>query len=108
VVSFTTRGKGALYPLDRRLGGAPEPVWTLWNGESLAPARNRTPAVQPVAVTIPTELSRHTYLYVDRRIILNWIFEKEDGRVRARFSWLKIGTRCGLLSTSGSMKDGRV
>jgi hypothetical protein len=96
VVSFTPRGKGPLYPLDKRLDGR--------RNSFLCQESN--PAVEPVAVTIPTELSRYTYKDVDRRIILKLVFEKGDGGVRAGFSWLKIGTSCGLMSTSGSMKDG--
>jgi hypothetical protein len=35
------------------------PVWTTWRGErSLAHARTRNPAVQPVSCSIPTELPR--------------------------------------------------
>jgi hypothetical protein len=38
VTSFAFRplysqGNGILYPLDRRLGGTPDPVWTLWRRE---------------------------------------------------------------------------
>jgi hypothetical protein len=36
--------------IGQETGRVPEPVWTLWSTEKfLAPARNRTPAVQPVA-----------------------------------------------------------
>jgi hypothetical protein len=43
------RRKGPRYPLDRRLGGPPEPVWTQGLEEkSSAPAGDRTPVVQPV------------------------------------------------------------
>jgi hypothetical protein len=45
------------YPLDRRLGEAPESVWTLWKGKTLlAQPGIETPADQ--LVTIPTELTR--------------------------------------------------
>jgi hypothetical protein len=58
MVSFTPR---PLYPgrvrflLDRSLDGSYlTPVWMLWSREkSFAPARNRTPAVQPVAIPTP-------------------------------------------------------
>jgi hypothetical protein len=43
-------GKSPQYQADGSLGWVPEPVRTLWSREkSFAPARNRTPAVQPVA-----------------------------------------------------------
>jgi hypothetical protein len=41
------RGNSPSYSLDRRLGGAPEPVWAMWRMEKLfAAAENRTPVVQ--------------------------------------------------------------
>jgi hypothetical protein len=47
--------KGPPVPIGDDTGWTPESVWTLWSREkSLAPARNQTPAIQPV--TIPTEL----------------------------------------------------
>jgi hypothetical protein len=43
------RGKDPRYPLDRRLGGPSEPVWTQGLEEkSSAPVGDRTPIVQPV------------------------------------------------------------
>jgi hypothetical protein len=60
MVNFTPlplypRGKSPRYPLG--LSWGLEPIWTLWSRDKyLAPAGNRTPTVQPVA--IPTELSR--------------------------------------------------
>jgi hypothetical protein len=70
VVSFTIRllyphGSSPRYPLDRRLSGHREPVWTVWRREKLfAPTGSRTPVVLPVA--IPSELSwlllRNMYL----------------------------------------------
>jgi hypothetical protein len=50
------QGKSPRYPLDRRLGGPQSRYGRCGEEENLAPAGNRTPAVQPVA--IPTELSR--------------------------------------------------
>jgi hypothetical protein len=41
------------------------------------------------------ETTRNTY--VDGRIILRWILEREDGAVLAGFIWLRIGTGGGLL-----------
>jgi len=58
VVSFTSRplypqGKSPRYPLDRRLGGPPEPFWTRGGEEKNSLPRResnpRTPIVQPVA-----------------------------------------------------------
>jgi hypothetical protein len=57
VVRFTPwplypRGKSPRYPLDRRLGWSPEPVWTKWRIEHFWPYRdsNSDPSVvQPVA-----------------------------------------------------------
>jgi hypothetical protein len=49
---FTPRGKSPWYPLDRRLDGPPEPVWTTRRGEKSCPYRdsNSDPsAVQPAA-----------------------------------------------------------
>jgi hypothetical protein len=47
---FYSQGKNPRYPLDRRLGGVPEPVWTLWSTEKcLDRAGNRTPNVEPLA-----------------------------------------------------------
>jgi hypothetical protein len=44
-----SRGKDPRYPLDRGLGGAPEPVWTQrLEEESFAPIGDRTPIVQPI------------------------------------------------------------
>jgi hypothetical protein len=43
------RGKDPWYPLDRRLRGAAEPIWTQGLGEkSSASVGDRTPIVQPV------------------------------------------------------------
>jgi hypothetical protein len=45
------QGKSPRYPLDKRLDGAPEPVWMTWSGENPYPYRdsNSDPsAVQPV------------------------------------------------------------
>jgi hypothetical protein len=43
------RGKDLRYPLNRRLGGAPEPVWTQGLEEkSSAPVGDRTPIIQLV------------------------------------------------------------
>jgi hypothetical protein len=58
VVSFTPqqlypRGKSPWYPLDRRLGGPPEPVWMTWRRENSWVYRdsNSNPLViQPIAV----------------------------------------------------------
>jgi hypothetical protein len=36
------------YPLDKRLGGPTDPVWTLWRREKSWPAGNRTRAVQRI------------------------------------------------------------
>jgi hypothetical protein len=36
---FTPAEVALLYPLDRRLGGDPEPVWTLWRKEKSCPSR---------------------------------------------------------------------
>jgi hypothetical protein len=42
--------KEPLVPIGQETGWAPEAVWELWSREKfLAPAWNRTPAVQPVA-----------------------------------------------------------
>jgi hypothetical protein len=42
--------KEPLILIDSEAGWVPEPAWTLWNIEkSLAPAGNRTPAIQLVA-----------------------------------------------------------
>jgi hypothetical protein len=55
MVSFThrplySRRKTSLYPLDRKLGGPHNRVWTLWRRDKyFAPSGNRTPAAQPVA-----------------------------------------------------------
>jgi hypothetical protein len=41
---------------------APEPVWMLQNREiSPAPAGNQTPAIQPLALAIPTELPQREH-----------------------------------------------
>jgi hypothetical protein len=46
-------------PIGYEAAWVPEPVWNLWCREKcLAPAGKLTPAVQPIAVAIPTELSR--------------------------------------------------
>jgi hypothetical protein len=43
------RRKNPRYPLNRRLGGPPEPVWTQrLEQKSSAPVGDRTPIVQPV------------------------------------------------------------
>jgi hypothetical protein len=43
----------------KEVGWIPEPAWILWKTETFfTPARNRTPDVQPIVFTIPTELSQ--------------------------------------------------
>jgi hypothetical protein len=52
-------GKGPPVPIVQEAGWAPEPVWTQRIDEkSFAPARDRTPVVQPVVSTILPELTR--------------------------------------------------
>jgi hypothetical protein len=53
VVSFTPRplyprGKSRQYLLDRRLGGSQSRSGRCGEEKNLAPARNKTPAIQPV------------------------------------------------------------
>jgi hypothetical protein len=57
VVSFTprpfyTRGNSPLYPLDRRLGGSQSRYGRRGEETNLAPAGNRTPAVQPLSPSL--------------------------------------------------------
>jgi hypothetical protein len=33
---------------------------------------------------------------VDRKILLKWVIKDKGGRVRTGFSWLRIGSSCGL------------
>jgi hypothetical protein len=49
VVSFTLRPFCARVPIGQEAGWVPEPVWTLWRTENLAPVGNRTAAVQLIA-----------------------------------------------------------
>jgi hypothetical protein len=46
--------KESSVPIAQGIGWAPEPVWTPWREKSLAPAGNRPPAVQPVAIPFKT------------------------------------------------------
>jgi hypothetical protein len=51
-------GKVPPVPTGQEADCAQELVWMLWSREkSLAPGQNRTPAIQPVAHAISTELS---------------------------------------------------
>jgi len=63
VVSFTPRpfyhrGKSLRYPLDRRLGGPPEPVWTQWRREKIPPSVGNRICPARTLVTKLTELFR--------------------------------------------------
>jgi hypothetical protein len=56
---FSSLGNSHRHLLDRGQWWAPEPVRMLWSREiPVTLAGNQTPAVQPVAFTITTELSR--------------------------------------------------
>jgi hypothetical protein len=49
-ISALTQRIEPAVPIGGEVGWATEPVWTLWKRDiSLAPDRNRTPAVLPVA-----------------------------------------------------------
>jgi len=39
------------------------------------------------------------YLYIDGRIILEWIMGEESGKIWNGFSWLRVGSNAGLLRT---------
>jgi hypothetical protein len=66
-VEWSASRPGALPPgkelpntVGQEAGWVPDQVWTLWSKEkSLGPAGKQTPAVQPVTVSILTELFQH-------------------------------------------------
>jgi hypothetical protein len=45
----------------------------------------------------PKERDHFEDVGIDGRIILDWILEKLDGKVRTGFIWLRIGISRGLI-----------
>jgi hypothetical protein len=98
LVNFTTqplypRGKSPRSPLEISTGGwwAAEPAWALWNREkSLAPAGNRTPAIQSVA-------SRYPYWSVPARTLIGvhifpkCLFSISYTSYALKFSYCRLG-----------------
>jgi hypothetical protein len=71
-------GKGPQNPLDRKLGGPPESVLTLWRIEKFCTAGNRTQAVQSVAMPTPrlypfySEVERPRFNFIIAINVKHW------------------------------------
>jgi hypothetical protein len=80
VVSFTPlllypQGKNPWHQLDRRLGWAPEPVWTTWRGENSWPyqdSKSNPSVIQPLA-------SHYTDYAIPAPLYVIWSFLNEFG-----------------------------
>jgi hypothetical protein len=71
MVSFTPlplypQKKSPRYPLDRSLGGPQSRFGRYGGKKDLAPAGNRNPTVQPLAVPVPTDVSRLQHFAIGR------------------------------------------
>jgi len=63
---FTPRRKTTRYPMDRRLGEPQSRIWDCGekkNNSFLAPARNKTPVVQPAAYSLHWLIYHGSYMH---------------------------------------------
>jgi hypothetical protein len=68
--------------------------WMGWVGHVVDMGEIRNAYI--ISVGIP-ERDHLGNLNVDGRLMLKWIFEKQDGKVRTGYIWLKRGTSGELL-----------